>query len=65
MVGNGSQQQFGVIQQSQQLVGGSQQQRQQSATPAPTQQVSQGSNSQVKGFTENENLMKHAFSKIM
>ena len=56
MVGSGSQQQLGGSQQPQQLGGGSQQQQQSAAgTPVPTQQVTQGTNSQV------QNILKYVF----
>ncbi len=58
MVGSGSQQQLGGSQQPQQLGGGSQQQQQQQSaagTPVPTQQVTQGTNSQVR------NILKYVF----
>ena len=54
MVGSASQQQLG---------GGSQQQQQQSAagTPAPTQQVTQGTNSQVKNVFHKSKIKKTYF----
>ena len=60
IVGSGSQQQLGGSQQPQQLGGGSQQQQQQSAagTPAPTQQVTQGTNSQVKNASHKNKIEK-------
>jgi hypothetical protein len=63
MVGSCSQQQLGGSQQPQQLGGGSQQQQQQLAagTPAPTQQVTQVTNSQVKNAFHKSKIKKTYF----